>query len=448
MFSRPLLSRIALPAVLVVAALWTAEIRAQRLEDGSLALQTKAKATRLLRADLGNGKAQAEAKDKTHQEAAEIAAKEVTYPLIWETQSALVPEHGKLNRVFESFDRDILQMTRFKLQTATWQQMYFRQVIDRAREVILAGKPIAGVNAARMLSRIPERIRERGVLQPEKAWVDDVLPRLAEGNAEHLAGVVLGLLETPKAIDGVKYWLYQALASLVAIPPQSPPLLKKETEEKIIHAGILAVDKKVIFPKRTDRSEVEGYKVLRREAIKIVAQARAPALGEKDRPALTLARVAGNDASIQPAPRLDERIEAVAGLARMGTTAGKASDFQPDYAALQIANTVLAFALEAAANVREPAVVRRRPWKVDAARLGEAVEELKGSVKTPYVQTLADKCLLVLRTIENGDPGDANDLGDWLSKNSVPVNSLFKSGPDSTIKPVAVDATAKPGAEK
>ncbi len=420
------------------------------MEDGLVLFNQKARASSGLRKDLFAGKAAADPKDKSHQEAVEIAAKEVTYPLYWETLSGQVPEHSKLNEVFVQLESRLIQMSKptFRAVTAQMQQMFCRQVIERAREVILAGKPVAGINAAHILARIPQRINERNGPQPEKDWVEDVSPRLAEGNAEYLAGVVLGLLESPKANDGVKYWLYQALASLVALPQQTPALLKKETEEKIIHTGILAVEKKTVFPKRIDRRQVEGYKVLRREAVKIVAQARVPVLGEKDRPALTLAKVAGNDASIEPAPRLDERIEAAIGLARMGATAGKASDFQPDYAALQIANTVLAFALDAATNVKEAAVIRRRPWKVDAARLGEAVEELKASVKTPYVQELVDKCLLVLRPIENGDPGDANDLGDWLSKHPVPVNSLFKSGADSTIKPATADAASKPAAEK
>jgi hypothetical protein len=241
----------------------------------------------------------------------------------------------------------------------------------------------------------------------------------------------------------------------MAMPKQLSPFLRKETEEKIIHTAIEMVEKKKPFPARTDRGQVEGYKVLRREAVKIVAQANVPVIGDKDRPALTLAKVAGNDESIQPSPRLDERIEASIGLARMSATAGKFPDYQPDYAALQIANTVLTFGLESAKPGNEKSATRSRPWKIDAARLGEAVDALKANVKSPYVQQLADQCLLILRPLEDGRDANANNLGDWLSTNSCPVKTLFKSGADSAIKPAgeapakpAEDAKAKPPAEK
>jgi hypothetical protein len=445
MFSRRLLSCSLLLSGFVVVAFSTDAVRAQRLEDGRVMFEQKARATMNLRKDLFSGRVQADAKDKSHQEAVEMAAKEVTYPLYWETLSGQLPEPRKLNDLFEQFERRLTDMSHQRLRNNTlqMQQMYCRQVIERAREVILKdnSKPVAGINAARMLARIPERTLERGIPQKERDWTEEVLPRLSDGNAEYLAGVLLALLESPKVNDGIKYYLYRGLGSLMALPKQTPALLKKETEEKIIHTAIEVVEKKVVFPKRVPHGEVEGYKFLRREAVKIVAQARVPVFGDKDRPALTLAKVAGNDQSIEPSPRLDERIEAVIGLAKMAPAAAKFPDFQPEYAMLQVAHTVEALGLEAAKNSREIPVYRGRPWKIDAARLGEAVEALKADSKSPYVQQVADQCLPMLRTIEDGGQGDANSLGDYLAKSPVPVNSLFKSSAESVIKPAS-------GAEK
>jgi hypothetical protein len=450
MFSRTLLSRCLLPAALVLAVFSAREVRAQRLEDGEVQFKDKSRATRLLRVDLFAGKATVDPKDKTHQEAVEMAAKEIVYPLYWQTLGgSALPEPGKMNMLVEQFETRLLQMSRIRGDSTQLQQMFCRQVIDRAQEVIKAGKPIAGVNAARILAKIPERTTAKNTLQKEKEWVTQVLPRLADGNAEHLAGVFLTLLENPKTNDGIKYYVLRGLTSLLALPKQSPPLLKKETEEKAIHLAIALVEKKVTFPQRVARGEVEGYKVLRREAVKLVAQARVPVLDNKDRPALVLARVAGNDESIQPSPRLDERIEAVIGLARMGAVATKYPDFEPDYAMFQIAQAVLEFGLQADKNLSDSkgTPTRSRPWKIDAARLGEAVEMLKADVKNPYVQQIADRCMLVLNPIENGGQGSANDLGDWIAGNPVQVKTLFKSAPDTAIRP-ATDKPAEKSAEK
>jgi hypothetical protein len=450
MFSRTLLSRCLLPAAVVLAVFSARSTQAQRLEDGQVQFETKARATRALRLDLFGGKVTVDPKDKTHQEAVEMAAKEVVYPLYWQTNAKTdLPDPGKMNMMVEQFETRLLQLLRVRGDTSQLQQMFCRQVIDRAQEVIQAGKPIAGVNAARILAKIPERAMERGTPQKEKDWVAQVLPRLGEGNAEHLAGVLLTLLENPKTNDGIKYYVLRGLSSLLALPKQSPALLKKETEEKAIRAAIAMVEKKTVFPQRVARGEVEGYKVLRREAVRVVAQVGVPVLGDKDRPALVLARVAGNDESIQPPPRLDERIEAAIGLARMGALAAKYPDFQPDYAMFQIAQAVLEFGLQAAKNLADSKgpPTRSRPWKIDAARLGEAVEMMKGDVKNTYVQQVADQCLLVLNAIENGGQGGANNLGDWLAKNSVPAKTLFKSVPDSAVNP-AGEKPAEKAAEK
>ena len=260
------------------------------------------------------------------------------------------------------FESRLSQMTKYKSSTEVFQQMFCRQVAERMQEVILRGKPIAGISAARMLAAIPERRQERGSLQTEKVWADEVQPRLAEGNAEYMAEVMLSLVDNPKVNDGVRYYMLRGLASLLALPRPTQPLLKKETEEKILPSAMKLVEKKGVFPKATPRGEVEGFKILRREAIKVVAQYRTPIVG-KERPALILARVAGNDQGIVPAPRLDERIEAAIGLARMTAGAAKFPDFQPDYAMFQIASCVGEFGNQADRNRDAKTTARLRPGR-------------------------------------------------------------------------------------
>ncbi len=459
MYPRTLLSRSwILLAVVILTHVVPHPVLAQRLEDGRVAFENKARETRQLRVDLFKGSEPADPSNKRHQEAVDIAAKEVTYPLRWETLGLQPPEPGKLNRLVEDFEGRLFNMTKSRANTIQMQQMYCRQVIKRTQEVILNSKPIAGINAARILSKIPERGMERGFPQSEKMWLEEVQPRLAEGNSEYFAGVLLSLLDDPKLNDGIRYYLLRTLSNLLALRRQAPALLKKETAEKAIQVGIKLVEKKVVFPKAALRGkteqemvahrEVEGYKILRREAVKVVAQSQLPTFGEKDRPALTLARVVGNDGSIVPSPRLDERIEAAIGLAKMSANLSKSPDYQPDYVAFQIALFVQDFGLQAKENIYAKVFVRVRPWKVDAAHMIEALDDLKRDVKIEYVQKVVDQCLAVLRQIENGEVGSANALGDWLAKNPPTSKGVFRSGADSTIKPAAADPNAPPVQDK
>jgi hypothetical protein len=441
MSRRSVLSRsLVLFAVLSLALLCTAPLRAQRLEDGESELLKVSRPYRALWRDLFKGVATADPKDDTHQKAAEFSAKEAIYPLYWKTVGPVPPDPKQINNLTHGFEINLLSMTKFKASTLQFQQMYCRQAIERCKEVIQRGKPIAGINAARMLSSIVERPFERGVLQTEKAWSDDVMPRLAEGNAEYLAATAVELLTSPKANDAVKYYLYKTLAGVLGMPRQTPPLVKKETEEKAITLALKQVETPKPFPRAALRGEVEGYKVLRREAVRAVAAARLPVSGDKDHPALALAKLAGNDTAITPPPRIDERLEAAIGLARMGVNAAKFPDFQPDYVAQQIAFGVLDFASAANNDIESSkTAVRQRGWRAEASRLIEALDSLKAEVKTPYVQTIVTEMQNVLRPIEGGGLGPANVLGDWLSRpeNAPQAKGVFKSMADSAVKRAA-----------
>ncbi|MFO0880157.1 MAG: hypothetical protein U0840_22645 [Gemmataceae bacterium] len=440
--------RVAILSFLLVVALQS-PLSAQRLDDGQVAFEDKARPTRILRQQLFKGDFQADPRDKNHLEAIEIAAKEVTYPLHWKTMAGR-PKSGEVNQIVEELDSRLMQMSRFRATTMAMQQLFTRQVIDRIQEVIQNDKvkPIASINAARMLMRIVERRSQRDLPQTEKEWTEDVLPRLAEGNAEQLAVTTATLLEDPRSNDGVRYYLYRAANQLLSLPKQSPPLVKSETEARLFAAAVKQIEKKVPFPKATPRQDVDGYRILRREAIRLLAQARLPVVG-KDRVGLVLARVAGQDASIIPPPRLDERIEASIGLAHMGAALAKFPDFHMDYAAAQIARTVVEFGAAASPNLEAKPNVRLAPWKVDAARLGEAIETLRGEVKLPYVQQATDQCLKqVTSAIERGTASNHNNLRDWLSENPPMATSLFKGDETTVIKPGAeAPAAAAPGGE-
>ena len=109
-----------------------------------------------------------------------------------------------------------------------------------------------------------------------------------------------------------------------------------------------------------------------------------------------------------------------------------------DYAASAIVAAVVEFGTKANPNVTAGATTRLQPWKVEAARLNEALDELKLSVKTPYVQDAIRECQgKVLNDLERGVVCQVGQLADWSTTNPPPAKSLFKSDPASTIKGAA-----------
>jgi hypothetical protein len=435
--------------VLAIPLLSLGIARAQRLEDGEVEFNRSKKVRdgRRLANQLFKGDLRADANDKTHQEAVDIAAKETVYSLKWFSDSRNI-ERGKINKVVEAFTGDLNRMSKFNSKTAEMQQLFCRQVMDRVPEVVQKGKVIAGVNAAMLLYRMVERREERGSVQSEKTWVEEVMPRLADGNGEHLANVVLALLKEQDARaddkqgskgrenQGVRYYLYKTAASLLGLPVKTP-LLKKETEDRLVQAALDFVEKPRPFPRNTPIEEVDGYRALRREAIRVLAAAPSATVGDKGKPALALARIAVGDESVKPPPHVTERAEAAIGLARLvARNAGK-GDLQADYAAAAIARGVHAFAINANANYEKKGLSRSRPWKVDAARLFEAIDALKGS-KDAYVNNAVKQCLSVLEQVERNNNAPAAALGEWLATNAPASKSLYRGDEATTVKPVEV----------
>lgn len=434
MLPRTSLSRAVLTLMIVAVTLPGA--RGQRLEDGEIEFDQKSRKYKDLQKDLFTGAIQPDPKNKDHLEAVDMAAKAIAYPLVWRTQSARPTKDGDVSRYVDvDLESRLSQLNKFRNNTQALQPLFCKFVIERAVEAAQKGKSIASLNAVRLLSRLPARRVDRGYLVGEKEWAEEVMPRLADGAGEQLAAGCLTLLDDPKCNDGNRYYLFQTLADLLAMPRQPNPLVKPETLEKVCAAAAKVVQRQVHFPKATPRVEVEGYKMMRLQAVKALASAGVPAAG-KERPALVLARMAANDERIVPEPRVEERVEAVIGLGRMGPAAAKANDYQPDYAAAQICRAVADFGAAASANIDSKPVVKLRPWKVDAGRMIEALNTLRQSVKVPYVQEAVKQCLSALGPVEAGRVTEANVLSDWLGNNQPPARSLFR-GEDSVIKPRA-----------
>jgi hypothetical protein len=429
-------------AVLALVFFAVGPARGQRLDDGKEALNKADKrdvgGLRLseLRKKLLKGETPADANDKDHREALDLGAKRVTYPYFWE-EGLGTP--GKVTAIFEGLESDLTSLgsPKNRPNTGVATQIYCGAVIAHAREVVLAavkggGQAITVINAARVLARLVERQPGQG----DKEWADEVLPRLAGGNAEQLASALTELLTMPKLNDGVRYYALRGLNHLLAVPRQKPDLLKDGRDKAAGEVlGFLEALGKRKLPPSAPVAEQEGLKALRREAVRALARYPSPFLGEKDLPGLVLARIAGNDGRVTPPPRVDERYEAALGLARMRAEEARARDYNPDYAARQIGAAVVAFAQMANDERERKAAEKSRPWKVDAARLSDALAAMKAQVKNDYVAQVVDRSQRVLEAVEKGRVAEAGGLGDWLARNEPPSKGLHRGAADSTVDP-------------
>jgi hypothetical protein len=409
-------SRLPLACAVVALGLFlSGPARGQSLQDGEKALKDRYDKYRKLISELFQGKAGFNPKD--HAEAVDVAAKYVTYRFDWREPPK---ESHWITSVFKDFENDLRQLAKYKLLTDPLGQMYAQQVRVRALEVIKGQevKPIARLNAAR------------------------VLARLTEFGQGELADALVEVLKDPAQNEGVRYYVLRGLHDLLALPPRMPPVLTKERQEKCALALLEVVGHNESFPPSVPRERVEGFKVLRREAVRALAQITSPTLGDKVRPAQALLQIVANDERVNPKPRLDERLEAAIGIARMRP--GMAKDYQPDYAAYHVGLFVKDFAAAANADYgKKQSYARSRPWKVDAARLSEALGAMKNDFKDPYVAQVIGECDRILTGIEKGEQVKPGPLQIWLDAHAPAGKELFKDVPDSAVKPVAVESPDK-----
>jgi hypothetical protein len=302
------------------------------------------------------------------------------------------------------------------------------------KEVLPNPKPIAAMNAARILAKM-------GAVGEE-----EVTDTLAE------------LVKDPKANPGSRYWAARGLQNFfqLAFPAADtePVLFKdKEREARCILALLTALDLKLPESPPPLPEEIEGHRILRREVIRALGLSRYPAVvdgkGEVEggKTALALVRVLRND-GFNPPPRLDEQVEAAIGICRLQARPSKdyklAHEYRQDVAAFQVGQFVDLFTQ---ARSSPPERQPLPPWKTSAARLSEALRALQadvGSTKDKeliaYVNPLIAQCLPVLKAIEGGTGGTSGSLHDYLQKNSREDAELFKGDKKSVLK----TSTGKP----
>lgn len=374
-----------------------------------------------------------------HQQAIEAAAKYAAYRLTW----GLEREPGKINEVFHDFNSILESIHNGKEKTQKTGEMFIKGVIAHAAEVMKANKAVSRLNGARLLARIAE--------QGPNETQADVFARLAGTNATALTDALTAAISDPTQIDAAKYWAFRALHNLLALPapamttPPTPPLLPRAKEEAALEAVVKFLqDRNKDFPPDTPPAQIDGFRLVRREAIAALAQGRYPTLADKSRPAWLLLKVAARD-GILPAPRLDERIEAAIGVMHAQPDLDK--DYQPDYAAHQLGLFAADFAAHNAQWQRDHTTDASVPWKVDASRLIEALEQMKAQTKNAYVAKVADETEKLLTNVAKAVAVNPFDLEQALQAAPSPSHELYKGDAASIVKPANRKEAAAP-AEK
>jgi hypothetical protein len=396
---------VVLLAVVAMLTLELGQTRAQTLNEGWNVLEQKYNGARGLALGFLKGQL-VDPNDKSHQEAIDLLAKTFTYGVYLRK---LELQHDGIKKDWEAFERavdtDILK-ARNQQAVQTFAEIFRDKVRVHALEVIQYkdARPIHKLHNARVLAEI------------------------AKLGQEELADTLVIVLNDPQQYDGVRYYMLNGLATLL-------PRLPSARQTKSATALVEFLEKrKGPDTKKAAPEEVDGFIFFRREAIRALAKVRTPAIDDKVRPALVLARYAGNDASIQPPPRIDERVEAAIGLARMQSPKGQ---YQADYAAGQIAKCLGALAQSAEAERAAQKDTRTHPWRVLASQLKDSLEDLKkNNEKNQYVVQVADRGTQVLNQVVKGEQIRDTEQTWWSSQQSDPPSKeLFQGSADSVVKP-------------
>jgi len=276
-----------------------------------------------------------------------------------------------------------------------------------------------------------------------------MLALLGENGYEPVADAYEAILKDDQLPDAVKYWVLHGYRDLF----NQGPLKNKEREARGVVAIISFLGRKPTYSANASQEEFEGFRYVRREALRALAMSHYPAVADAKgnltgRTAQVLLQVLNKD--IDPEPRLDEQIEAATGLARMKADLTKG--YHPDYSAFYVGQFLLEFA-ERYVNRKEGTRDAAEPWKVYAVRLEDGLDAMKEDARSQkeaaaYVAGLAAKSMPVLKSIEAGSKAServTGDLGDWLKANPPKSAMIYEGVKDSVVKPAEKTEAAAPG---
>jgi hypothetical protein len=294
-----------------------------------------------------------------------------------------------------------------------------------------------------------------------------MLSIVGKSGYEPVAVYAAEIINDPNQRDEVKVYALQALQHLFAVP--HPELDNKsvfgnntQAEEGPIKALIAFITRKPTYGPDASEEEVNAYRYLRREAIIALGKVRHAIFRDRQTaeiralPGLVLLRVANSDVSLNPAPSLSERIEALAGYLNMQGDKEQNMDFAAGYIATALRDLVVEFKASRTPEKPKPddknppqrAVEERdrQGWKVAAVRfeVGMKVwrdnyDNIPGARPAGVKKMMNDLASLLERSVfafmSQGRRDDVilEPLNTWLSSTQFPSTSLVPGDPTATV---------------
>jgi len=363
-----------------------------------------------------------DAKNPAHIKAVDVNARFFVYRV---TRPEIQAEPGKMDSIFKEFE-SVLKQFKTKADNP-FNTSFLEKILEKTKEIIPNTSISARINAVRMQAMCPAEIANCDLAGQK------ILPD------QFMESFIAVLQKSPD--DGMKLYAlkgirdtYKVIRPMAVVKKASSRVtLSPAVEVKVAETLAKIIETPIVYPVGTAPEIVEGYRVLRREALKALAQSRAPISGEKGRTAFILAKFA-NGSDIKPEPRLDERAEAAIGLLNLRLQDPDASEYNMEAALYQFSSFLIDY-FQRFNSRNDSDAEKLFPWKYYAARITDALDELNKEVKNfPYVVEMIQKIGLGLSDMEKLDKAAVPQLATFVQSKAPASLLIYKKIPGTEVK--------------
>src|SRR5207249_1059559 len=177
------------------------------------------------------------------------------------TEHRFHSEKGRMGRLVVDADSLIKQVYGPETTNTPLQKEFGKKMLEELDRVTAPKEQhaITRVNAVRLLARLAE-----------------------ESGYEESIDVLVKILTDPNEVDGARYWALRGLRSLFGRADKKLPLnVAPARRTKAVEALVQFIERKADISKNTPEEELEGLRVMRREAIRALAEIRDPGVANK-----------------------------------------------------------------------------------------------------------------------------------------------------------------------
>ena len=363
-----------------------------------------------------------DAKNPAHLKAVDDNARFFVYRV---TRPEIQSEPGKMDSIFKEFE-SVLKQLKTKADNP-FNTSFLEKILEKTKEVIPNTSISARINAVRMQAMCPAEIANCDLAGQK------ILPD------QFMESFISILQKSPD--DGMKLYAlkgirdtYKVIRPLATVKKASSRVtLNPAVEVKVAESLAQIIETPTVYPAGTAPEIVEGYRVLRREALKALAQSRAPISGQKGKTAFILAKFA-NGSDIKPEPRLDERAEAAIGLLNLRIQDPDASEYNMEAALYQFSSFLVDY-FQRFNSRNDSDAEKLFPWKYYAARITDSLDELNKEVKNvPYAVEMVQKIGLGLSDMEKLDKAAVPQLANFVQAKAPASLLIYKKIPGTEVK--------------